>query len=191
MSRELCNCSNLMTHPCTKARPAKLALGENPCAWWKTRALIHRETTHCPPAPQTESTTDARAGEMAKAVGTSARPGLGTTLRCPHTQLVLPEGNFQIIIIVILSQFVQEQPAVRGASKTPCKRSPAAHPDENWVDFHTPVQPNRSFNSTFSLQVVFVFQVSQFLPFTVQSLSLPWLTLIMCKNPNPHSCQSS
>lgn len=38
-----------------------------------------------------------------------------------------------------------------------------------------PAQPKRSFNSTFGLQVVFF----RFMPFTVQSLSLPWQTL-MC-----------
>lgn len=121
-----------------------------------------------PICPSTESTSETGAGEMAKAVRTSARQRLEATLKCPHTQLVLPGGNFQLIIIVILSQLVQEQPAVRGACK--------AHPDENRISFPTPVQPNRSFNSTFSLPVVFVFQcLSSCLSLT----SLSWQTL-MC-----------
>lgn len=51
-----------------------------------------------------------------------------------------------------------------------------------------PAQPKRSFNSTFGLQVVFVFQVHAFhCPVTQPSSA----DTDVCRNPNPHSCQSS
>lgn len=145
MSRELCNCSNLMTHPCTTPAPKH---GLQNLHMVQTLVLDGKpepkftETTLCPPAPPIESTTDAGSGEMAKALGTSARPGLGATLRC-QCWAWAARGKFSInkillIIIVIPSQLVQEQPAARGASKAPCKASPEAHSDENWLPFPTP-----------------------------------------------------
>lgn len=151
MSRELCNCSNLMTHPCTTPAP-KHGLQNctwcKPSCWMETRAQTQKN--HC-----LSTCPSDREYHWGRRNGKNSwHFSQGWGLRCPQAQLVLPGGNCQsiIIIIIIISQFAQEQPAIRGAIKALCKASPEAHLEENWIHFPTPAQPNRSFNSTFSLE---------------------------------------
>lgn len=134
MSRQLCNCSSRMTHPCTTPAP------KQNLHMVQTLVLDGKPEPKC--TGTALSTHRYRTRRNGKSTGHFSQARAGGYVHVPTCSASAARGNSsinKIIIVLILSRLVEEQAAVRGASKAPCKASPEAHSDENWIHFPSPV----------------------------------------------------